>query len=62
MREKRRDNIVQTKFLMANAYETMEKLKAAYNIYYSILGEYPNTEVIKNRLKSIYERRVARKR
>lgn len=61
-KEKRRDNIVQTKFLMANAYETMEKLKAAYNIYYSILGEYPNTEVIKNRLKSIYERRVARKR
>lgn len=61
-KEQRRDNIVQTKFLMANAYETMERLKAAYNIYYSILGEYPNTEVIKNRLKSIYERRVARKR
>jgi tetratricopeptide (TPR) repeat protein len=61
-REKRRDNIVQTKFLMANAYETMEKLKVAYNLYYSILGEYPNTEVIKNRLKGIYERRVARKR
>lgn len=61
-REKRRDNIVQTKFLMANAYETMEDLKIAYNLYYSILGEYPNTEVIKNRLKSIYQRRVARKR
>lgn len=60
--EKRRDNIVQTKFLMANAYETMEHLKKAYNIYYSILGEYPNTQVIKNRLKGIYERRVARKR
>lgn len=61
-REVRRDNVVQTKFLMANAYETMEKLKAAYNLYYSILGEYPNTEVVKNRLKAIYERRVARKR
>ncbi|MCR9204791.1 MAG: hypothetical protein NXH75_09450, partial [Halobacteriovoraceae bacterium] len=61
-KEKRRDNIVQTKFLMANAYETMERLKIAYNLYYSILGEYPNTEVIKNRLKGIYERRVARKR
>jgi tetratricopeptide (TPR) repeat protein len=60
--EPRRDNIVQTKFLMANAYETMEKLKVAYNLYYSILGEYPNTEVIKNRLKAIYDRRVARKR
>lgn len=60
--EPRRDNIVQTKFLMANAYETMEKLKIAYNLYYSILGEYPNTAVLKNRLKAIYERRVARKR
>lgn len=61
-RETRKDNIVQTKFLMANAYETMEKLKKAYNLYYSILGEYPNTDVIQNRLKAIYERRVARKR
>lgn len=61
-RESRRDAIVQTKFLMANAYETMEELKLAYNLYYSILGEYPNTQVIQNRLKAIYERRVARKR
>lgn len=60
--EKRKDNLVQTKFLMANAYETMERLKKAYNLYYSILGEYPNNEVILNRLNSIYERRVARKR
>lgn len=61
-KEKRRDNIVQAKFLMANAYETMEDLQTAYNIYYSILGEYPNTEVIRSRLRSIYERRIARKR
>ncbi len=61
-RETRRDNIVQIKFLMANAYETMEELKKAYNLYYSILGEYPNTAVIQNRLKAIYERRIARKR
>jgi tetratricopeptide (TPR) repeat protein len=60
--EKRRDNIVQAKFLMANCYETLEQLKTAYNIYYSILGEYPNTEVIQNRLNSIYGRRVSRKR
>lgn len=60
--EKRRDYIVEAKFLMANAYESMESLKNAYNIYYSILGEYPNTQVIQNRLKGIYERRVARKR
>lgn len=61
-REKRKDRIVNAKFLMANAYETMERLKTAYNIYYSILGEYPNTEVIKDRLKSVFERRVARRR
>lgn len=60
--EKRRDEIVKTKFLMGNAYETMERLKEAYNIYYSLLGEYPNTEVIKARLASIYERKIARKR
>lgn len=61
-RETRRDNITQAKFLMANAYETMESLKTAYNIYYSILGEYPNTQVVQNRLNAIYARRVARKR
>ena len=61
-REKRRDNIIQTKFLMGNAYETMENLKKAYDLYYSILGEYPNTEVLQNRLNAIYNRRVARKR
>lgn len=61
-REKRRDRIIQAKFLMANAYESKESLEEAYDIYYSILGEYPNTEVIKNRLKSLYVRRIARKR
>lgn len=60
--EKRKDNIVQAKFLMANAYETNEDLKNAYDLYYSLLGEYPNTTVVKNRLQSIYERRIARKR
>lgn len=61
-KERRRDNIVQAKFIMANAYETMEELKIAYNIYYSILGEYPNTEIVSQRLESIYNRRIARKR
>lgn len=61
-REKRTDLIVQTKFLIANAYESSEKLKEAYNIYYSLLGEYPNVDVIKSRLNALYERRVARKR
>lgn len=61
-REKRQDRIVQTKFLIANAYETNEKLKEAYNVYYSILNEYPNPDVIKERLNSLYNRRLARKR
>lgn len=60
--EQRRDRITKTKFLIANAYESAEKLKEAYNIYYSILGEYPNPDVVKNRLNSLYERRVSRKR
>lgn len=61
-REKRSDKIVQAKFMIANAYESTERLKEAYNIYYSILGDYPNPEVIKHRLDAIYKRRVARKR
>ncbi len=61
-REKRRDGIIKAKFLVANAYETMEQLKEAYNLYYSLLGEYPNTQVIQNRLNAIYNRRVARRR
>jgi tetratricopeptide (TPR) repeat protein len=61
-REKRRDRVVNTKFLMANAYETMENLSKAYSIYYSIQGEYPNTKVIQNRLNSVYQRKVAKKR
>lgn len=61
-REKRKDMIVKTKFLIANSYESSEKLKEAYNIYYSLLGDYPNPEVIKERLKSLFKRRVARKR
>ena len=61
-REKRKDRIVQAKFMIANAYESAERLKEAYNIYYSILGDYPNQDVIKKRLESIYQRRIARKR
>ncbi len=60
--EKNESYVTQTKFLMANAYETMEDLKKAYEIYYSLLTTYPNIEIIKNRLSSIYQRRVSRKR
>jgi tetratricopeptide (TPR) repeat protein len=61
-REKNKDKIVQAKFMIANAYESNKKLKEAYNIYYSIIGSYPNPKVIKSRLNSLYKRRVARKR
>jgi tetratricopeptide (TPR) repeat protein len=61
-RERRKDHIVKVKFLIANAYESNEKLKEAYNIYYSLLPVYPNPEVLRARLKSLYARRVARKR
>lgn len=61
-RERRKEQIVKVKFLIANAYESNEKLKEAYNIYYSLLPSYPNPEVLKARLKSLYSRRVARKR
>jgi tetratricopeptide (TPR) repeat protein len=61
-RERRKDHIVKVKFLIANAYESNEKLKEAYNIYYSLLPTYPNPDVLKARLKSLYARRVARKR
>lgn len=61
-RERRKDQVVKVKFLIANAYESNEKLKEAYNIYYSLLPSYPNPEVLRARLKSLYDRRVARKR
>lgn len=61
-RESRRELVVQAKFILANIYESMEELKIAYDLYYSILGKYPNTQVVQNRLNSIYSRRIARKR
>jgi hypothetical protein len=61
-RERRKDQIVKVKFLIANAHESNEKLKEAYNIYYSLLPAYPNPDVLRARLKSLYARRVARKR
>lgn len=61
-RETKKDELIKTKYLMANAYETMEELQKAYDIYYSLLGEYPNPQVIKDRLKSLYARRKARNR
>ena len=60
--EKNRDDLIQAKFILANALETRENLSKAYDIYSSILGEYPNTKVVKAKLESIYRRRVARKR
>ena len=48
--------------MMANAYESNEDLRRAYNIYSDIKEDYPNPEIIESRLKSLYERRVVRKR
>ena len=61
-RETKKDYIVQAKFLVANIYESTENLKMAYDIYYSIANDYPNPDVIQNRLSSLYERRVSRRR
>lgn len=62
LQEKDIRKIVNVKFLIANSYEMLEELKTAYNIYFSILSDYPNPKVIEKRLRSLYERRVSRKR
>ncbi len=61
-RETKKEYIVQAKFLVANIYESTDNLKMAYDIYYSIANDYPNASVIQNRLTSLYERRVSRRR
>lgn len=61
-RETKKEYIVQAKFMVANAYESTENLKMAYDIYYSIANDYPNPDVIQNRLSSLYARRVSRRR
>lgn len=60
--ENRRDWVNETKFLMANSYETIEKLKESYELYYSLQNIYSDSNIIDKRLQSIYKRRVARKR
>lgn len=61
-RETKKEYVVQAKFLVANIYESTENLKMAYDIYYSIANDYPNPDVIQNRLTALYERRVSRRR
>ncbi len=53
---------IEARFLLANSYESLEDLKEAYDEYYAILSTYPNPEVIKNKLNSIYERQISSKR
>jgi len=48
--------------LMANSFESMEDLESAYNLFYKLKKTYPNTRLIDERLKSIYNRKVSRKR
>jgi len=61
-REIKKEYIVQAKFMVANAYESTENLKLAYDIYYSIANDYPNPDVIQSRLSSLYTRRISRRR
>ncbi len=61
-RETKKENIIMAKFWIANVLETTENLKDAYDLYYSIINDYPNPEVVQGRLNSLYNRRVARKR
>jgi len=61
-RETKKDQIVKAKFLVANTYEATDNLKMAYDIYFSISKDYPNQEVVLSRLKSLYDRRVSRRR
>jgi tetratricopeptide (TPR) repeat protein len=61
-RETKEEKIIEAKYLIANCYESNGQLREAYNIYYSLLQTYPQPEVIKNRLKSLYARRATRKR
>jgi len=50
--------LAETKFLMANAYESLGKLKNAYKFYESTLKHYPNIEVVKQRLNSVFQRKT----
>lgn len=61
-REERKEYVVKVKFLVANIYESTDNLKMAYDIYNSIAKDYPNADVIQERLKSLYDRRVSRRR
>ncbi len=57
-----KESEVQTQFLIANALETAEELKEAFDLYSSILKSYPHPEIIKEKLESLYARKVARRR
>ncbi len=57
-----KERTTEVKFYMANTHEMLNQLTEAYSLYYSLLDSYPNIELVKTRLKSVYARRVARKR
>ncbi len=56
------ENRIKAQLLLANSYENIEELKKAYDIYYGLLADYPNPEVIRNKLNSIYTRQISSKR
>lgn len=56
------EKLIEAQFIIANSYEGIGNLKKAYDTYYSLLAYYPNPEVIRNKLNSIYQRQISSKR
>lgn len=61
-REQKPEKLAQAKFFIANIYEVTEHYTEAYDIYYSILNDYPNPDIVQMRLNSLYNRKKARRR
>jgi tetratricopeptide (TPR) repeat protein len=49
-------------YFIANSYENLDLLEKSYETYSSLIGKYPNQEILNARLESVYQRRVDRKR
>lgn len=56
------EQLIYANYLKANILEDLEQLEEAYKIYASLLYQYPNQELVKQRMNRIYERRLNRGR
>lgn len=56
------EQLIYANYLKANILEDLEQLEEAYKIYASLLYQYPNQELVKQRMNRIYERRLSRGR